>query len=125
MSSLPIDDEHAPLFTVGQVASMLHVQHAFLRRLDEFNVVSPSRSGGGQRRYSRVEIMRVQYVLELVEEGMTLTSIRRILELENRVRQLERRVAELDAQRQALAAAVAERDVLLASLRQQRRERAR
>lgn len=125
MSSLPIDDEHAPLFTVGQVASMLHVQHAFLRRLDEFNVVSPSRSGGGQRRYSRVEIMRVQYVLELVDKGMTLTSIRRILELENRVRQLERRVAELDAQRQALAAAVAERDVLLASLRQQRRERAR
>lgn len=125
MSSLPIDDEHAPLFTVGQVASMLHVQHAFLRRLDEFNVVSPSRSGGGQRRYSRVEIMRVQYVLELVDEGMTLTSIRRILELENRVRQLERRVAELDAQRQALAAAVAERDALLADLRQRRRERAR
>lgn len=116
MPSLPIDDEHAPLFTVGQVASMLHVQHAFLRRLDEFEVVRPSRSGGGQRRYSRVEITRVQYVLELVEEGMTLASIRRVLHLENRVRQLERRLAELEEQREALGAAVAERDTLLARL---------
>ena len=120
MPSLPIDDEHAPLFSVGQVASMLHVQHAFLRRLDEFNVVSPTRSGGGQRRYSRVEITRVQYVLELVEEGMTLSSIRRILELEHRVRQLERQVDQLEAQRKALSAAVAERDALLANLRRRR-----
>ena len=121
MPSLPIDDEHAALFTVGQVASMLHVQHAFLRRLDEFRVVRPSRSGGGQRRYSRVEITRVQYVLELVDEGMTLASIRRVLELENRVRQLERQVAHLEAERDALGAAVAERDALLAHLVEQRR----
>ena len=53
MPSLPIDDENLPLFTVGQVAAMLEVQHAFLRRLDEFRVVRPSRSAGGQRRYTR------------------------------------------------------------------------
>ena len=121
MASLPIDDEHAALFTVGQVASMLHVQHAFLRRLDEFHVVRPSRSDGGQRRYSRVEITRVQYVLELVDEGMTLASIRRIMVLENRVRQLERQVASLEAERDALGTAVAERDALLARVAQQRR----
>lgn len=117
MPSLPIDDEHAPLFTVGQVASMLHVQHAFLRRLDEFSVVRPRRSGGGQRRYSRVEITRVQYVVELVDAGMTLTSIRRILELERRVRQLELQLADLQAERDALTVALGERDELLARLR--------
>jgi MerR family transcriptional regulator, heat shock protein HspR len=116
MPSLPIDDEHASLFTVGQVASMLHVQHSFLRRLDEFRVVRPSRSGGGQRRYSRIEIRRVQYVCELVEEGMTLAAIRRVLQLEHRVVQLERRLSELEAQRDALHAAVAEREALLRRL---------
>ena len=40
---LPFDDETLPLFTVGQVAQMLEVQQAFLRRLDEFGVVRPSR----------------------------------------------------------------------------------
>jgi DNA-binding transcriptional MerR regulator len=88
---------------------MLDIQQAFLRRLDEFEVVRPSRSAGGQRRYSRVEITRVQYVVALAGEGMTLPAIRRVLEL-------DQRVAELEAERDALRAALAERDSLLARL---------
>ncbi|HEX7269843.1 MAG TPA: MerR family transcriptional regulator [Streptosporangiaceae bacterium] len=90
MPSLPIDDENLPLFTVGQVSVMLAVQQAFLRRLDEFGVVRPTRSGGGQRRYTRREITVVQYVVQLADEGMSLAGIRRILELEAQVRDLER-----------------------------------
>lgn len=87
--SLPFEDEDLPLFTVGQVSGMLEVQQAFLRRLDEFGVVRPSRSDGGQRRYSRREVVTVQYVVQLTGQGMTLAGIRRILELEARVAQLE------------------------------------
>ena len=101
MPSLPLDDENRPLFTVGQVSEMLEVQQAFLRRLDEFNVVSPSRSAGGQRRYTRNEIIIVRYVVELVDGGLTLPAVRRVLELEERVRELE---LERDALRAALAA---------------------
>ncbi len=106
---LPFEDENLPLFTVGQVASMLEVQQAFLRRLDEHGVVRPSRSTGGQRRYSRVEVTVVQYVSRLADEGMTLAAIRRVLELEEKVKILQ---VELDALRTALA----ERDRLLATL---------
>jgi MerR family transcriptional regulator, heat shock protein HspR len=95
--SLPFEDEDLPLFTVGQVSGMLEVQQAFLRRLDEFGVVRPSRSDGGQRRYSRREIVTVQYVVRLTSEGMTLAAVRRILELEAQVRGLERHIAELQA----------------------------
>jgi MerR family transcriptional regulator, heat shock protein HspR len=98
VSSLPFDDENLPLFTVGQVSGMLEVQQAFLRRLDDFGVVRPSRSSGGQRRYSRREITVVQYVVRLCDEGMTLAGIRRILELETRVRELERQCAILRAE---------------------------
>ena len=48
---------------------MLEVQQAFLRRLDEKNVVRPSRSEGKQRRYTRREITVVQYVVELAARG--------------------------------------------------------
>jgi MerR family transcriptional regulator, heat shock protein HspR len=113
MPSLPLDDENLPLFTVGQVSEILQIQQAFLRRLDEFHVVRPSRSAGGQRRYSRREITIIQYVVNLVEEGMTLAGVRRVLDLEQRVRDLE-------AQRDALQAAVAERDTLLARLQAER-----
>jgi DNA-binding transcriptional MerR regulator len=120
MPSLPLDDENLPLFTVGQVSEMLEIQQAFLRRLDDFRVVRPTRSPGGQRRYTRREITVVQYVVNLVDEGMTLTAVRRVLELEERVRELEAQrdalQAELEAHREALQAAVAERDARLARL---------
>ena len=35
MAPSPLDDEHAPLYTVGQVAEMLAVKQAFLRRVDD------------------------------------------------------------------------------------------
>jgi MerR family transcriptional regulator/heat shock protein HspR len=95
---LPIDDENLPLFTVGQVSVMLEVQQAFLRRLDQLDVVRPSRSDGGQRRYTRREITMVQYVVRLADAGMSLAGIRRILELEAQVRDLEQECAALRAQ---------------------------
>ncbi len=101
MASLPFDDANMPLFTVGQVADMLEVQQAFLRRLDEFRVVRPTRSAGGQRRYTRNEIVVVRYVVELMDDGLTLSAIRRVLQLEARVRELE-------AEREALRAALAQ-----------------
>ena len=106
MAPLPLDDANMPLFTVGQVAEILEVQQAFLRRLDEFHVVRPSRSAGGQRRYTRNEMVIVRYVVELMDNGMTLSAVRRILQLEARVREFEARVRALEAERDALRAAL-------------------
>lgn len=91
------DDDHAPLYTVGQVADMLDVQPAFLRRLDTEAVVQPARSGGGQRRYTRLDIHIVERVVTLAEEGLTLAGIRRLLVLEDRVRDLQRQLDEKQA----------------------------
>ena len=87
--TLPFDDDHAPLYTVGQVAGMLGVQPAFVRRLDAESVVQPARSEGGQRRYTKAEIRTVQQVASMAGEGMTLSGIRRILELEAEVAALK------------------------------------
>jgi MerR family transcriptional regulator, heat shock protein HspR len=98
-----LDDDNAPLFTVGQVAELLAVKQAFLRRCDELRVVSPQRSAGGQRRYTRVEIRVIQQVVTMADEGMTLPAIRRIIELEGLLAQVTRerdqlatRLAELE-----------------------------
>ncbi|MFF0307417.1 MerR family transcriptional regulator [Streptosporangium sp. NPDC004379] len=93
MVRLPFDDENAPLYSVGQVADMLQVERAFLRRLDEHDVVRPARSGGGQRRYSRGEIGELQDAIKLVGEGMTLAAVRRIFELQHEVRRLREELA--------------------------------
>ena len=94
---LPIDNVDAPLYTVGQVAAMLQVQPAFIRRLDSEDLVSPERSGGRQRRYTRSEIDQIHRVSELTGEGLTLAGIRRLLVLEAEVAQLKEEVSRLKA----------------------------
>jgi len=95
MAPSPLDDEHAPLYTVGQVAEMLAVKQAFLRRVDDLQVVSPQRSAGGQRRYTRYEIRIIQQVVSMADEGITLLAIRRIIELERRLTAVTRERDEL------------------------------
>jgi len=90
----PYDDRALPLFTVGQVARMLDVQQPFLRRLDEQSLVSPARSEGFQRRYSRDDVDRVQEIVSLVGEGLTLAGVRRVLELQHEVRRLRAELRE-------------------------------
>lgn len=96
---LPIDDVRAPVFTIGQVADMLHLQQAFLRRLDQHGVLSPIRSEGGQRRYSRQQIDQVTEVCALIGEGLTLAGVRRVFALQARVSALETELAQERARR--------------------------
>ncbi|MDT7548330.1 MAG: MerR family transcriptional regulator, heat shock protein HspR [Actinomycetota bacterium] len=95
MTGLPFDNAGAPLYSVGQVADMLGVQQAFLRRLDSHDVVSPARSDGQQRRYSRIDVGQVQEALGLIDEGLTLGGVRRVLALQQQVRELEAELAAL------------------------------
>ena len=115
MASSPLDDENAPLYTVGQVAELLAVKQAFLRRVDQLRVVSPQRSEGGQRRYTRYEIRVIQQVVSMADEGITLQAIRRIITLERQLAQAARerdelagRLAEVTGERDALARRLAE-----------------
>jgi MerR family transcriptional regulator/heat shock protein HspR len=89
--SLP--DEASPLYTVSQAAQMLDMQPAFIRRLDTEGVVTPARSPGGQRRYSRNEIDHIAALAGLMAEGMTLAGAQRIIELENEIADLRRQLA--------------------------------
>ena len=113
MAPSPLDDENAPLYTVGQVAEMLAVKQAFLRRVDQLQVVSPQRSEGGQRRYTRYEIRIIQQDVSMADEGITLQAIRRIIALERQLAQLMRKCDELARQ---LAEVTRERDELAGRL---------
>ena len=91
----PDGDAGLPFFTMGQVSAMLDVQQAFLRRLEEFDLVAPERSEGNQRRYSRDDIDRVTEVVGLVDEGLTLAGVRRVLELQAEVDALKAEIASM------------------------------
>ncbi|OLT48942.1 transcriptional regulator [Saccharomonospora sp. CUA-673] len=100
MNLRDLDDEHRPMFTTGQAADILGVEQPFLRSLDTAGVVSPDRSDGGHRRYSRHQLGRAERMRTLFDEGHNLNAAQRILALELELDQARHEVAEL---RQRLA----------------------
>ena len=51
-----LDDLDYPAYTTGRAAEALGVQQAFLRALDTAGAVTPERSAGGHRRYTRRQL---------------------------------------------------------------------
>ncbi len=69
-----------PIYSIGAVASMLGVETATLRAWEErYGVVIPTRSTGAQRVYSRDELERLRFVVDLVEAGTTPADAHRLL----------------------------------------------
>src|SRR5688500_20083341 len=78
-----LDDEDYPAVTMGQAAELLEVQPAFLRSLDAAGVLTPMRSGGGHRRYSRRQLVLATRMRALFDEGLSLDAAARIVALED------------------------------------------
>jgi MerR family transcriptional regulator/heat shock protein HspR len=93
-----LDDEDYPAVTMGQAAELLEVQPAFLRSLDAAGVLSPQRSGGGHRRYSRRQLELAARMRALFDEGLTLDAAARIVRLQDQLDTARARIAELEAQ---------------------------
>lgn len=89
-----LGDDRAPRYSVGQVADLLDVRPWFLRRLDAMGVVTPTRSDGDQRRYSREDLERLIDARALMRQGVSVAGIRQVLELRDRVAELEDELAE-------------------------------
>jgi DNA-binding transcriptional MerR regulator len=90
MSSTPtgpanIDDEDYPAYTMGRAAEMLGTTPGFLRSLDEAKLITPQRSEGGHRRYSRYQLRLAARARELVDQGTALDAACRIIILEDQL----------------------------------------
>ena len=91
-----LDDEDYPAVTMGQAAELLEVQPAFLRSLDAAGVLTPHRSGGGHRRYSRRQLAVAARIRALFDEGLNLDAATRIVSLENELADARAQIAELE-----------------------------
>ena len=78
-------DDDYPAYTMGRAAEITGASQDFLRRLDEAKLISPSRSAGGHRRYSRYQLRLAARAREMVEQGTTLESACRIIILEDQL----------------------------------------
>ncbi|SCF15199.1 MerR family regulatory protein [Micromonospora matsumotoense] len=85
------DDEDYPAYTMGRAAEMTGASQDFLRRLDEAKLITPVRSAGGHRRYSRYQLRLAVRARELVDQGTPLEAACRIIILEDQLEEALRR----------------------------------
>lgn len=80
-----LDDDDYPAYTMGRAAAMLGTTPAFLRTLGEARLITPLRSEGGHRRYSRYQLRLAARVREIVDGGTPIDAACRIVILEDQL----------------------------------------
>jgi MerR family transcriptional regulator/heat shock protein HspR len=93
------DDDDFPAYTMGRAAALIGVTPAFLRSLGEAGLISPQRSTGGHRRYSRHQLRLAARARALVDEGIPLLATVRIVALEDQLEAAHRRIIALETSR--------------------------
>ncbi len=99
-----LDDEDYPAYTMGRAAEITGASQDFLRRLDEAKLITPFRSAGGHRRYSRYQLRLAARAREMVDQGTPLEAACRIIILEDQLEEALRQNEEHERRRQTGAA---------------------
>jgi MerR family transcriptional regulator/heat shock protein HspR len=85
-----MSDRHTQaLFVISVAAELAGMHPQTLRIYERRGLLEPYRTPGGTRRYSQEDIDRLNAIQELSEQGLNHEGIRLVLELRERVAELE------------------------------------
>jgi MerR family transcriptional regulator, heat shock protein HspR len=71
------------VYGISVAAELSGIAVQSLRLYERYGLLTPSRSEGGTRRYSSDDLIRLRRIGELVDAGINLAGIARILDLED------------------------------------------
>jgi MerR family transcriptional regulator, heat shock protein HspR len=91
-------DTALPKYSIAVASDLSGVPQQQLRRMEEGGLLSPLRTSGNTRRYSDDDLSQIEEVAELVEAGVNLEGIRRILALQEHIAALRAENAALQRQ---------------------------
>lgn len=92
------------VYGISVAAELSGVTQQSLRLYEARGLLTPTRSEGGTRRYSADDLVRLQRISELVDAGVNLAGVTRILSLEDRNAELGDRNVTLQGDNAALDA---------------------
>lgn len=101
-------DRDAPIFAISVAARLAGMHPQTLRTYDRMGLVSPRRTSGRGRRYSPRDVARLRLIQHLSQvEGINLEGIRRILQMQDNIDDLQHRISDLEERLQESLAAPA------------------
>jgi MerR family transcriptional regulator/heat shock protein HspR len=105
----------AKVLIISVAARMAGMHPQTLRQYDRMGLVQPGRAPGGGRRYSVRDVTMLREIQRLSQEdGVNLAGIKRIIDLERFVTDLQQRVMELEADLAAAHRRIVEMEALRA-----------
>lgn len=91
------DASDAKVLIISVAARLAGMHPQTLRQYDRLGLVSPGRTAGGGRRYSERDVVLLREIQRLSQDdGVSLSGIRRIIDLERLVVDLQRRIMDLE-----------------------------
>ena len=98
-------DANRAVYVISVAAELTGMHPQTLRIYERKGLLDPTRTSGGSRRFSESDLARLRRIQELTSTGLNLEGVRRVLQLEAEVRQLETELTEVRAQAMAAVAA--------------------
>ena len=99
MSSPYNMSDDMPVYVISVAANLSGMHPQTLRGYERVGLVTPRRTAGGGRRYSMRDILALREIQRLSqEEGINLSGIKRILDVERELEQARMTIAEMHAE---------------------------
>jgi MerR family transcriptional regulator, heat shock protein HspR len=98
MTEHPESSAGRGVYGISVAAELVGMGVQTLRLYEARNLLTPQRTDGGTRRYSREDLDRLRHIGELLEAGLNLAGVEAVLALENENQELR---AENDANRRS------------------------
>lgn len=74
--------EDRGLYAISVVAELLGTGQQNIRLYERRGLLTPERTSGGTRQYSKADLLILRRIGELLDEGLNLAGVAKVLELE-------------------------------------------
>jgi DNA-binding transcriptional MerR regulator len=90
-----MDDPARPVFGISVAAELSGTAIQNLRVYERRGLLKPDRTDGGTRRYSQDDVETLVHIRGLIDDGLNLAGVSRVLELEAEILRLEGQLSRL------------------------------
>ncbi len=97
MAHMRDNEDGRPRYMISVAAELSGMHPQTLRIYERRELIKPQRSAGNTRLYSDADIARLRMIQELTNEGLNLSGVVRIIELESELRHARLEIARLRA----------------------------
>ena len=101
------DDDDVGVYVISVAADLAGLHPQTLRAYEREGLITPSRTEGGTRRYSRRDVERLRFIRTLTQDqGLNIAGVRVVLELGEKLESARQRISELEEMVRVLAARI-------------------